>query len=92
MLAISFTQIFGLLYNTKVNFPFKDDLYTTICKICNIVRIYPLIEGAAGIYYWVLAYALIVFMVFYVLQLIFVDYSIKIDKFYFVFPVKLLRY
>lgn len=92
MLLISFIQIYGLLYNTKIHFPFRDDLFSTISKVCDIVRIYPLVEQAGGIYYWVLGYFLIVFMVVYILQLIFIDYSIKIEKFYFIFPIKLLRY
>ena len=67
MLLICFVQIFGLLYNTKENFPFKDDIFSTISKVCDVVRIYPLVEEAGGLYYWVLAYFLIVFMVAYIL-------------------------
>ena len=44
ILLISFVQIYGLLYNSKVNFPFKDDLFKTISKLCDIVRLYPLVE------------------------------------------------
>lgn len=92
MVILSFIQIYGLLYNEKVNFPFRDDLYRTITGLCDIVRIYPLIESVGGIYYWVISYFFIFLMLMYILQLIYVDYSIKIDKFYFVFPIKLLKY
>lgn len=30
MMIVNFVQMYGLLYNTKTDFPFKDDLYDTI--------------------------------------------------------------
>lgn len=92
VLLINFMQIYGLLYNHKIEFPFHDDIYNTICSLSNIVRIYPLLGASSGLYYWVLAYFFIFFMVIYVGSLIYIDYSIKIEKFYFVFPIKVLRY
>ena len=45
MIAANFVQICGLLYNDKVNFPFRDDIYQTIYGLCDIIRIYPLLAG-----------------------------------------------
>lgn len=95
VMAIHFIQIYGLLYSKRIGFPFKDDLYSIICSLCDIIRIYPLIEnedGGSAIYYWIMAYALIIILIFYYLILLFIDYSIKIGKFYFLFPIKLVRY
>ena len=94
MIAIHFLQIFGLLYNKKINFPFRDDLYDTISGLCNIVRIFPLVdeESYGGLYYWIMAFCLIFVLIVYFLMLVYIDYSIKIDKFYFTLPIKLLRY
>lgn len=97
LMAINFIQIYGLLYNQKINFPFKDDLYNTISSICDLIRIYPLVEGdkvgnGFPIYYWALSFGLIAILVIYLILLIYVDYSIKIEKFYFMLPVKLLCY
>lgn len=61
--------------------------------LCDLVRVFPIIEEArSGIYYWVLSYLLILLLLTYILQLIYIDYSIKIEKFYFTLPIKLLRY
>ena len=43
-------------------------------------------------YYWPLAYSLIIILVIYLVLLVYIDYSIKIEKFYFMLPTKLLRY
>ena len=93
VMAIHYCQIFGLLYYDKINFPFHDDLYPTICGLADIIRIYPAIEKAhSAILYFALAFRYIFFLVVYVLAAIFVDYSLKTGKFPFVFPVKLLRF
>ena len=97
-MAINFIQIYGLLYNEKINFPFQDDLYSTICSLCDLIRIYPLLEGNGTpgdgfpLYYYIAAFGLIAILILYLLLLVYVDYSIKIEKFYFMLPVKLLRY
>lgn len=91
-MVISFIQIYGLLYNTKINFPFKDDLYSTICTLCDLIRIYPMLESGDPVYYWLVAYGLIFILITYIIQLIYIDYSIKIEKFYFIFPIKIMRY
>jgi hypothetical protein len=80
LMAINFIQLYGLLYNTKINFPFQDDLYQTICSICETIRIYPLLEnGGMGqgfpLYYYAVAFALIVILVVYLLLLLYIDYS-----------------
>lgn len=97
LMAIHFIQIYGLLYNQKIGFPFRDDLYDTISGLCDLIRIYPLLEGGGEgdgfpMFYWILSFGLIVILVLYLLLLLYVDYSIKIEKFYFMLPVKLLRY
>lgn len=97
LMAINFIQIYGLLYNTKINFPFRDDLYDTISSLCDLIRIYPLLEGSGEgqgfpLYYWIVSFGLIGILIIYLLLLVYVDYSIKIEKFYFMLPVKLLRY
>lgn len=97
LMAINFVQFYGLLYNQKINFPFRDDLYNTITSLCDLIRIYPLLEGNGPgdgfpLYYWIIAFGLIVILILYFLLLLYVDYSIKIEKFYFMLPVKLLRY
>jgi hypothetical protein len=92
LLLISFLQLYGLLYYSKLNFPFKDDIYKSIYSLCDLVRIYPLIENAhSDIYYFITAYVFIFIMVVYILMLLYIDYSIKIDKFYFIFPVQMMR-
>jgi hypothetical protein len=92
VMCINFIQIYGLLYNQKINFPFKDDLYSTISALCDIIRIYPLLESGAAMYYWIISFILIFILILYFFQLIYIDYSIKIGKFYFLFPIKLVRY
>lgn len=92
VMCINFIQIYGLLYNQKINFPFKDDLYETISSLCDIIRIYPMLESGSAMYYWIVAYVLILILILYFFQLIYIDYSIKIGKFYFLFPIKLVRY
>ncbi len=44
-----------------------------------------------SLYYYVVAFALIAILVLYFLLLLYVDYSFKIEKFYFTLPVVLLR-
>ena len=93
VMLINFFQIYGLLYNSKVNFPFKDDLYTTIRGLCDLLRIYPLLEKSEAVtYYWVTAYTFLFILVSYIVQMVYIDYSIKINKFYFTLPIKILRY
>ncbi len=84
--------MYGLLYNTKIDFPFKDDLYDTIAQLCDLVRVYPILEGADDIYYWIVSFSLIVVLFVYFASLVFIDYSLKIDKFYFIFPIKTLKF
>jgi hypothetical protein len=85
--------MYGLLYYSKIGFPFKDDIYTSIYSLCDLVRIYPLIENSGTtIYYLIAAYLFIFIMVVYILTLIYIDYSIKINKFYFIFPLQMMRY
>ena len=43
-------------------------------------------------YYYALAYFFIFILIVYIIILFYIDYSIKIEKFYFVFPLKLMRY
>lgn len=43
-------------------------------------------------YYYAVAYVFIFIMVAYIMILFYIDYSIKIEKFYFVFPLKLTCY
>ena len=93
LIIVTFVQLYGLLYYSRVEFPFRDDLYDTIAGICDLMRIYPMLEESrSGTYYWALAYTLIFILAAYIVQLIYVDYSIRIQKFYFNFPVKLLQY
>ena len=97
LMAINFTQLYGLLYNTKIAFPFSDDLYNTLSSLCDLIRIYPLLEGSGNgqgfpLYYWIISFGLIVFLLVYLILLVFVDYSIKIEKFYFMLPVHILCY
>lgn len=93
LIVIHFVQIYGLLYNTKIELPFKDDIYHSICSVCDIIRIYPILEDTeSSIYYYISAFGLIIILVLYIVQLIYIDYSIKIDKFYFVLPIKVLGY
>jgi hypothetical protein len=93
MIIAMFLQMYGLLYNSKIAFPFKDDLYQSIYNLCDLVRIYPLIENSkTDIYYYIAGFGFIFILLIYILMLIYIDYSIKIDKFYFVFPLKVMRY
>lgn len=45
-----------------------------------------------ALYYYIIAFSLIGILIVYLLLLLYVDYSIKIEKFYFTMPVQLLRY
>ena len=83
-MAIHFVQIYGLLYNEKINFPFKDDLYPTISSLCDIIRIYPAIEKAGSdgaLYYWILAFVFVFLLFLYLLMIFTVDYMVKLGKF-----------
>ena len=48
-------------------------------------------ESGQAIYYWILAYSAIFVMISYFILLVYIDFSIKIEKFYFIFPIKLIR-
>jgi hypothetical protein len=49
-------------------------------------------QSGQPIYYWILAYLAIFVMISYFILLVYIDYSIKIEKFFFIFPIKLIRY
>lgn len=87
MLLVNFLQIYGLLFNHSIEFPFHDSIYDTLCNLSNIVRIYPLLGASNGLYYYIVAFLFVFVILVYVLFLIYIDYSIKIDKFYFIFPI-----
>ena len=74
LLAVNFIQIYGLIYDTRVSFPFRDDLFHYIASICDVVRIYPLLESySAGAYYGV-AFAFLAILLIYGLVLYLADY------------------
>ncbi len=91
MMVIMTLQLIGYIYYRKTDFPFNDDLYSTIASFLDIVRIYPAIESTGSTELYLAAVFLMsVFLIVYILQIFFIDYSIGIGKFYFNFPVKLL--
>lgn len=53
---------------------------------------YPILEGADTIYYWIVSFGLIVVLFVYLTSLFYIDYSLKIEKFYFMFPIKTLKF
>ena len=91
LIVITVLQLIGYIYYRKAAFPFNDDLYDSIGTFMDYIRIYPAIETAQSTGTYLAAMFLIVaFIIIYLLFLVFVDYSISINKFYFNFPVKYL--
>jgi len=91
MCVVMTLQLIGYIYYRKTEFPFNDDLYPSIASFLDIIRIFPAIESAENSSsYQASIYIMSAFLIIYILQIIFVDYSIGIGKFYFTFPVKLL--
>jgi PAS domain S-box-containing protein len=92
LMGVMFLQLFGFIYYKETEFPFEDDLYITISDFLDLLRIYPAIETSkSSNNYFTFMFAMVAVLIFYVLQMLYIDYSIKIHKFYFNFPIKLQR-
>ncbi len=92
MVLIMTLQMIGYVYYRKTDFPFHDDLYSSIASGADIIRVYPAIESAGNVSaYWTFQYVFLALIVIYILQGLYVGYSLHIGKFFFDFPVKLLR-
>ncbi|MDR3549596.1 MAG: hypothetical protein P4M11_15230 [Candidatus Pacebacteria bacterium] len=84
-------QLIGYIYYRKTDFPFDDDLFSSIAGFLDIVRIFPAVESTQSTaLYLATIFLMNGFLLIYVLQVVFIDYSISIGKFYFNFPVKLV--
>ncbi len=57
----------------------------------DLTRIYPFIKRNAPELYWFFQYIFVIITLTYIAILGFIDYSVRIRKFYFLFPVQLLR-
>ena len=89
LIVLSVLQLIGYIYYRKTDFPFNDSLYDSIGSFMDYIRIYPALESAQSTATYLAAIFIIVGFIFiYLLFLIFVDYSIGINKFYFNFPLK----
>eukprot|EP00826_Nyctotherus_ovalis_P033025 TRINITY_DN2662_c0_g1_i1.p1 TRINITY_DN2662_c0_g1~~TRINITY_DN2662_c0_g1_i1.p1 ORF type:complete len:366 (-),score=40.85 TRINITY_DN2662_c0_g1_i1:22-1119(-) len=92
MLVVMTLQLIGYIYYRKTEFPFEDEYHEYIANFLDILRVLPALESveSTGLYLTVL-FCMVTFLLLYILQIIFIDYSIGINKFYFTFPVKLVR-
>ncbi len=76
LLSVNFIQIFGLIYDTRVGFPFRDDLFQYIASICDVFRLYPLLESYSAAAYYGVAFAFLVILLIYSVLLYMADYFI----------------
>ena len=91
IVVIMALQLIGYIYYRKTDFPFDDDIFSNIAGFLDIVRVFPAIESTKSTALYLAAiFIMHAFLAVYIFQLVFIDYSIGIGKFYFNFPVKLL--
>ena len=92
LIIIPFLQLLGFLFYRKTRFPLEDDLSESIAQFLDVIRIYPALEEAkAGSGYLTFVFLMLIFIIGYICQLIYVHYSIGINKFHFLFPIRVLR-
>ena len=93
LMSIMFLQLFGYIYYRKTDFPFtKDEYYEFTCEVLESLRIYPQLEAAkSGYNYIAFGISMVILILLYISGLLYVNYSILIKKFHFIFPVQLLR-
>ena len=94
MLSFMFLNLFGYIYSRKANFPFQNDtIYSFFAQFLEIIRIYPLIEDSRDTaYYFTILFSIVIIIFIYILSLIYVGYSIRINKYHFLFPRNYLRF
>ena len=80
LLAVNFIQIYGLIYDTRVGFPFKDDLFQYIASICDVIRLYPLLESYSAPAYYGVAFAFLALLLIYISLLFVTDYLITTES------------
>ena len=91
LMVIMSLQFIGYMFYRKTNFPFEDGMHDTISEILDVIRIYPAIESAKSTELYVTTIIIMVlYVLLYIVNLIFIDYSIGIGKFYFRFPIVIL--
>lgn len=77
LLAIHFIQIYGLIYDRRLGFPFNDDIYIYLASICDVFRIYPLLETFSSTAYYGVAFGLLALLLVYLALLYLTDKIIE---------------
>jgi len=92
ILIIMILQLIAYIYYRKIGYPFDDNLYSSIAWFLDLLRIFPAVETTENkTLYLTLMFGIGVFFLLYIGQLVYVAYSVAVGKFYFTFPIQLLR-
>eukprot|EP00826_Nyctotherus_ovalis_P026727 TRINITY_DN20852_c0_g1_i1.p1 TRINITY_DN20852_c0_g1~~TRINITY_DN20852_c0_g1_i1.p1 ORF type:complete len:303 (-),score=41.42 TRINITY_DN20852_c0_g1_i1:34-942(-) len=90
-IVIAALQLIGYMHYNELDVDFKDNVFTRVSDIVSIFRIYPLLESDNATVYWALQFVFFALIILYILQLIYVHYSIRAKKFFVRFPLSTLR-
>ena len=92
MMMLMFLQMIGFVFNRRMEYKFDDSLYEPMSVVFEYIRIYPALESSKSVTnYWLVFYMICPLMLLYIAMMVYMNYSLKIGKFYFVLPIKVLR-
>ena len=93
LISITFLQLFGYIYNSKSNYPFQNDFLSDgLSNFLELIRIYPKLEESKNqSYYLAFGYVIISVIFLYIFALVYIYFSLRVRKFYFIFPVKYVK-
>lgn len=90
LILIMAFQLLGYLFSVKGLT--QATWHTGIISFTNVLRVYPGIKQVESKQmYWIVQYVLLALVVVYVMQAVYVSYCIRVGKFFFEFPVNVLR-
>lgn len=91
LIIIATLQLFGFVFYEKANYPFDDPFYSYLCSLFDYLRIFPAVQISinSGLYLS-LMFIFFAYSAIYLIQLVYVDFSIKAGNFYFIFPLRFL--
>jgi len=92
MLIVMTLQLIAYAYYRKTEFPFEDEFHESIANFMDVIRVLPALENSKNTRLYVtVIICMVVFLALYIFQIIYIDYSITMNKFYFTFPIGLVR-
>eukprot|EP00826_Nyctotherus_ovalis_P008019 TRINITY_DN12071_c0_g1_i16.p1 TRINITY_DN12071_c0_g1~~TRINITY_DN12071_c0_g1_i16.p1 ORF type:complete len:360 (-),score=33.40 TRINITY_DN12071_c0_g1_i16:53-1024(-) len=92
LITIMAFQIIGNMFYKDIGFKSENSVYSAIYTGIQIPRIYPIIEQYYGAtVYWVSLYLYFVLIILYIVQFVYISYSIRAGRFCAKFPITVLR-